>query len=160
VGARLLRQRGEQPVEADLDRRRGPRGLERQRAVEHVRRRHAEVEPARRRTGQLLDVGEEGDHVVAGGGLDREDARRIEAPRRLGPHLLGGAGRDPAQALHRRARRQLDVEPQVVAGGVGPDRGELGASITVDHDRRGARGRRLRTKVRTAGARPGATTTR
>ena len=50
--------------------------LERERGVEHVGRRHAEVQPARGLAGQLLDVGQERDDVVARALLDLEDARR------------------------------------------------------------------------------------
>ena len=56
--------------------------------VEHVRRRHAAVKPARRLTGELLDVGQEGDDVVARRarprGSSRESARdgRLRSGRR------------------------------------------------------------------------------
>ena len=36
------------------------------------------MQPARRLAGQLLDVGQKGDHVVAGPLLVLEDARRVE----------------------------------------------------------------------------------
>jgi hypothetical protein len=59
--------------------------LQRERGVEDVGRRHAEVEPARRLAGQLLDVREEGDDVVARALLVLEDARRVELAQRPWP---------------------------------------------------------------------------
>ena len=84
--------------------------------VEHVRRGHAEVQPARRLAGQLLDVGQEGDHVVPRALLVLEDARRDPAcPRALARTRGRGARRHRARRLHRGAGGQLDLEPDVVA---------------------------------------------
>jgi hypothetical protein len=108
-------------------------GLQRQRGVEHVRRGHAEVEPAGRLAGELLDVGEERDDIVAGGRLDLEDARRIELAGRAGLHAVRGARRDRPGALHRATRGELDREPQLEAILVVPQRGELGSTVARDH---------------------------
>ncbi len=62
-------------------RRRASTSVDRERRVEHVRRRHPEVQPARRLARQLLDVGQERDHVVARALLVLEDARRDPACR-------------------------------------------------------------------------------
>ena len=73
---------------------------DRQRGVEHVGRGHAQVQPARRLAGQLLDVGQEGDDVVARALLDLQDARRVELARRL-PRTAAAvpAGTVPAASI-------------------------------------------------------------
>ena len=80
-----------------------------QRGVEHVGGGHAQVQPARRLPGQLFDVGQKGDHVVPGAGLDLRDPRGIQLAGRLGPHRLGACrpapSRPPPWPGRRRARR-------------------------------------------------------
>ena len=84
-----------------------------ERTVEHIGRGHAEVQPARRGAGQLLDVGEEGDHVVTRDGLDLVDASRLE----LVTERTESALRSPAGTLppvpsprRQRARRRTGLE--------------------------------------------------
>jgi hypothetical protein len=107
--------------------------LDRERGVEHVGRRHAEVEPARRLAGELLDVGQERDHVVARGRLDLEDPPGIELAGGRGADLVRGPLGHAADPLHGPARGELDAEPQLEAMLVVPQRGELGSTVARDH---------------------------
>jgi hypothetical protein len=93
------------------------------------------VQPARGLAGELLDVRQERDDVVARGGLDREDALRVELAARCGADLIGGACRDSAGGFHRATHGELDVEPQLESMLVVPQRRELGATVTRDHVR-------------------------
>ena len=82
--------------------------LDRERGVEHVGRRHPEVQPARRLARELLDVGQERDHVVPRALLVLEDARRDRAcpppwPARR-PRCRPGPCRPPPSPRRRRAR--------------------------------------------------------
>ena len=89
----------------------------RERGVEHVRRGHAEVQPARLGAGQLLDVGQERDHVVAGGLLDLVDPRGIDD--RLDParaSALTARPRPPAPAEPRPSPRARRARPRARAG--------------------------------------------
>src|SRR5688572_23704473 len=90
------------------------------------------MEPTCIRAGELLDVGEECDHVVLYGPFDRVDAVRIELDALLFD-LLCGASRDEVRVLHGAAGRELDIEPDREAAFGGPERGEVGRRITRDH---------------------------
>jgi hypothetical protein len=131
--SRALRQRGLELADGVEDLVERAAGLQRQRGVEHVGRRHPEVEPARRLARELLDVGEERDDVVARRRLDLEDARRIELAGRAGRDAIRSAGGHAAGALHRATRGQLDREPQLEAILIVPQRGELGSTVARDH---------------------------
>jgi len=82
--------------------------LQRERRVEHVGRRHAEMQPARGLTGELLDVREERDDVVARALLVLEDARRIQLAGGLrldgDRRARGGRSRPPPWPGRRPAR--------------------------------------------------------
>ncbi len=127
-------QRGAQAVDPreDLVDRAGE--LQRQRGVEHVGGGHPEVQPACVRPGQLLDVGQKRDDVVAGLPLDFQDPRRIELSRRGRAHSLVGAGRNDRPRLfgHRGAGGQLHLEPALEAARVGPQGAEIGPAVAVD----------------------------
>jgi hypothetical protein len=120
------------PVHAGLQQAPGVPDLEPERRVEHVARRHAVVDEARRRPHVLGDVGQEGDHVVAHGGLDLRHPRRVH--RGLRPDLFEGLrGHEPALGLDL-ADRELDVEPAPVASLLGPDGRHLGSGVAFDHE--------------------------
>ena len=87
--------------------------LDRQRRVQHVRRRHPQVQPARRLARQLLDVGQERDHVVARALLVLEDARRIQLARRLRAHGGRRPGRAPSPAFSISAQAASSTRSQV-----------------------------------------------
>ena len=85
----------------------------------------------------LLDMGQEGDDVVAGRGLDRLDPGRVD-------QLLaacgdrGGQGadrlrRDGAEFRHRLGGGELDVEPDAEPGLGREDRRHLGPAVARDH---------------------------
>jgi hypothetical protein len=107
--------------------------LDRQRRVQHVRRRHPQVQPARGLARQLLDVGQERDHVVARALLVLEDPRRVQLADGLRPHGGRRPGRDRPRLLHLGAGRQLDAQPDLVAMTVGPQLEQLGARVSGNH---------------------------
>ncbi len=80
---------------------------------------------------RLLQVGEERDDVVAGGGLDLVDAlgrdvgARLDAPQRV--------HRDQAAAGVDLAHRQLHAEPRVVLRLLGPDPRHVRAGVAGNH---------------------------
>ena len=99
--------------------------------VEHVRRRHALVDEARIGADMLGQVGEEGDDVVLGLGLDLVDPRHLEgAPV---AHRLGRLLWNHAQLGQGVASVGLDLQPdaELVLGL--PDGGHFGAAVTWDH---------------------------
>ena len=108
----------------------GPVELHREAGVENIGRGEALVYEARLRPHMVREVGEEGDHVVAGLALDRVDFRGIDK--------RGMVGADRAVERLRRRRRlaerdlsvermALDLEPDGEAGLRCPDRGHLRA---------------------------------
>ena len=109
-------------------------GLERERGIEHVRRRHPEVQPTRGLAGELLDMREKRDHVVPRLLLDLEDPLG-------GSSLPCAASRTFAAVptgtvpgvLHRLAHGELDREPQLEAIGVVPQCRQLGPAVARDH---------------------------
>ena len=134
VLARALGERGREPHHAGDD------PLERAAAVwiasagvEHVRRGHPEVEPARGLTGELLDVRQERDDVVTCGRLDLEDPRGSSLPAAAARMLFRTAHRHRARVFHRPADGQLDFEPELESILVFPESCELGPTVTRDH---------------------------
>jgi hypothetical protein len=105
--------------------------LQRLSRVHHVRGGEADVNEARVGAEGLLEVGQEGDHVVPGGGFDLVDPLRVD----------GGAGLDPAEGVHRDdaaapvdlADGQLDPEPGLVLRLLAPDPGHLRSAVAGDH---------------------------
>ena len=108
--------------------------VERQRRVEHVGRRHAQVQPARRLAGQLLDVGQERDHVVARALLVLQDARGIQLAGGLGAarrrRSRPAPSRRPPSPRRRPARRGARSRS---GGGRTRARPEFGTRVTGDH---------------------------
>ena len=90
-------QRVQQRVDLDQDQVGRALELDRQRGVEQVGRGQAEMQESRLRAAHLLDMGQEGDHVVAGRGLDLLDPGRIDQPLAVG----GDGGRERADRLGR-----------------------------------------------------------
>jgi hypothetical protein len=125
--ARAVRERGRQLARAGHDRRPGGPQLQRERRVQDVGGREAEVDPASgrpRRGGE--DVDERG-HVVVGDALALLDGLDGEGGGADGLEL--GLGR-PVERLR---GGDLDVAPGRHAGFVGPDGAELGARVAGDH---------------------------
>jgi hypothetical protein len=107
--------------------------LKRERGVEHVRRRHAEVHPAPGRPDRGADVLDERGDVVLRHLLELGDAPRIE-----GRALAHGAGvvlGDPPEARPRLDGEDLDLEPVGQPRLVGPHGGHLGQRVPGDHAR-------------------------
>ncbi len=102
----------------------GALDLQRQAGVEHVGARHAVVDVLRGVADVLGDVGEEGDHVVVGRLLDLGHAGGVEAGPGLdlGQCVVG----DLAQAVPGAHRGELDLEPGLQLGLLGPDGAHLG----------------------------------
>jgi hypothetical protein len=105
--------------------------LERERGIHHVRGRETHVDVAGVRAERLLQVRQEGDHVVAGGGLDLVDAGGLDPGPPLDPaeRVLGDQA---ALAVHL-AHRQLDLQPGLVLGVLGPDPRHLGTRVAGNH---------------------------
>ena len=101
--------------------------LERERGVEHVRRRQPEVDPAARvARGLGQDVDERGD-VVVGDLLAL--LRRLDGEGRGADRVeLGGR-----RTVHLLARGDLDLPPRLHPRLVGPDGADLGAGVARDH---------------------------
>ena len=106
-------------------RRAGVADLERQRGVDHVGRRHAVVDEARRRADVLGDVGQERDHVVAHARLDLGDARRRRSAARARISASASGGISPRSAStsqtasstsSQRARRPSSVQIAFISG--------------------------------------------
>ena len=99
--------------------------------VQHVRRGHAAVHEAGFVADMLGDVGEKGDHVVAGVALDLVDAPDLEGA------ALAQRGGDPlrhdAQGLHGLGRQGFDLQHDAKAVFRFPDGGHAGARVTRDH---------------------------
>ena len=111
--------------------------LERQRRIQEVRRGEAQMEVPGAGPAHFLDMREEGDDVVARGGLDGLDARRVDdcrAPRFGGAAQVGHlVGRNLAQLGHRLGCGKLDLEPQAELGLGRPDGAHLGPAVARDH---------------------------
>jgi hypothetical protein len=90
-------------------------GLDRERGVEHVGRRHPEVQPARGLAGELLDMGQERDHVVPRGRLIAR-IRADRAARRRGATWSAVPGTLPPAPSPARASSILEpqLEPALV----------------------------------------------
>ena len=128
---RALLQRRQHPVhilDQDIAR---PLQLHREAGVQHVRRRHAEMEETRFVADMLRHRRQERDDVMLHLALDRIDALHIEAAPR--PHGDGYVFRDHPQLGHRLGRQRLDLEPDRIALLRLPDRNHLGTGITRNH---------------------------
>ena len=102
--------------------------------VEHVRRRHALMDKAGFVSAHDLgQVGQEGDHVMLGDGLDLVDAGDVELHVLGLPDSLGIRLRDHAELCHRIAGMGLDLEPDAELGLWAPDGDHVGTGITRDH---------------------------
>ena len=89
------------------------------------------MEEARRRTDFLGDGGRERDHVVLGRPFDLFDAADVESGFR--PQFPRGVDRHEAGVGHRVGRRELNVEPRLVAALLAPNRAHVRVCITGDH---------------------------
>ena len=98
----------------------GAAELHREAGVQHVRRGHAAMHEACLRPDMLGEVGEEGDHVVAGLALDLLDAFDLEGTA-LPDGFGGGFGDQPERRL-RVAGMRLDLEPDAEPGLGRPER--------------------------------------
>ena len=84
-----------------------------------------------------LDMGEEGDDVVPGRGLDGVDGGRVDQPlhgvRRLRPQPGHGITVDLAELGHRLGDDQLDLEPEPQLVLRREDGGHRRPAVTGDH---------------------------
>ena len=127
----------QQRVDLDQDQVRRALELDRQRGVEQVRGGQPEMQEPGLRAADLLDMGEKGDDVVAGDGLDLLDPGGVDQPGAVGGD--GGTqgahrfGRDGADRGHGLGGGELDVEPDAEPGLGCEDRRHLGAAVARDH---------------------------
>ena len=109
----------------------GPVELHREAGVENIGRGEALVDEARLRPHMVREVGEEGDHVVAGLALDRVDFRGIDECRLVRTHRAVEHFRRHLRRLAERdlsvERMALNLQPDGEAGLRCPDRGHLRA---------------------------------
>ena len=122
-------ERGRHGIDAVGQQGAGTVELHREAGVENVRRGEALVNEAGLRPHVVREVGEEGDHVVAGLALDRIDLFGIDERLRM---LVDGTIQRVRRRLRRLAERDqgvermaLDLEPDGEAGLRRPDRGHL-----------------------------------
>ncbi len=129
--------RGRQRIDIFENQIAGIAHLQRERRVEHVRRGHAEVQPARGFADALGDRGRERDHVVLRDLFDFVNARDevVELGFRLFAEHLRVGGRDNAVGDQRIGRRQLHVQPGLVLVSIAPDGAHFGLGITRNHRR-------------------------
>ena len=99
--------------------------------VEHIRRRHSQVQVANSRTDLFPDSFQERDHVMMSAALDLADAVGIgwlDAPQ----FFHDGSGNN-ATGCHRFGRRQLNLEPARVDGRIVPETPHLGSRVPGNH---------------------------
>jgi len=102
--------------------------------VEHVRRGHALMDEAAVGSDEFGEVGEEGDDVMLGDGLDLIDAGDVELCRAtLFPDGLCRFLRDHADLGERVASVGLDLEPDAELGFGRPDGDHFGPGVAGDH---------------------------
>jgi len=101
--------------------------LQRERAVEHVTRRQAEVDPAAGVPGRRAQHVDERRHVVIGDRLAL--LHRLDAEGRGADRLELLLGR----AVHRLAGGDLDAPPGLHPRFVGPQGADLRARVSLDH---------------------------
>ena len=89
------------------------------------------MQPAGGRADLLGDRRRERNHVVLSGLLDLVDAGDVE--RRLLPQFARVRGRDNTGVDQRVGRRQLDLEPGLVAPLLAPDRAHLRVGVSRNH---------------------------
>ena len=99
--------------------------------VQDVRRGQGVVQVAAVFTDVFGDVGEEGDDVVLGLGLDLFDAGHVKAG--LGPDMVHGCFGDEIKESHGFQGREFDFEPGVKFIFFGPDTGHLGPAVAWNH---------------------------
>jgi hypothetical protein len=127
-------QRGQHPVQIGQQDVGGAHQLHVQRGVQHVRRGHALMDEARLVGADMFgQMGQEGDHVMLGHGLDLVDAGDVEFDVLGAPDGFGIGLRDHAQLGLGVAGMGLDLEPDAEAGFGRPDGGHFGAGIARDH---------------------------
>ena len=102
--------------------------------VQHVRGGHALMHEARLVAAHMLgQMGQEGDDVMLGHGLDLVDAGHVEFHVLRLPDGLGVLARDDAQIGHGVAGMRLDLEPDAEFGLGRPDGDHFGAGIAGNH---------------------------
>src|SRR5207248_5903004 len=109
----------------------GLRQLHRKASVEHIARGHSLMHEARLGADMLGEVGQKGDHVMAGLALDLVDALGLEAAAL--PDGASGALGDDSQRRLVIASMRLDLEPDPVPVLRRPDPGHFGAAVARDH---------------------------
>ncbi len=116
-----------------------PRELDGEAGVQQIGGGHAQVQVAGLDPADLLHMGEERDHIVAGDGLDGLDPGRVDQPLPLAGDPLGQPGDlgpgQPAQLGHRPGGGQLDLEPDPEPRLDREDQSHLGAAVAGDHGR-------------------------
>ncbi len=105
--------------------------LQRERGVEHVRRREPVVHPAARLAHRLGDHVDERGHVVVGDLLALLD--RVDGERGAVADHVGVARRHDALLGERVHHGQLDLQPGVELAPLGPHHAHLGAGVALDH---------------------------
>jgi hypothetical protein len=105
----------------------GRADLQRERRVEHVARRQAEVDPAPRVARRRAEDVDEGGDVVVGDRLALLHRRDGEG-RRADRFEVG-----LRRAIHRLAGGDLDAPPRLHPRLVGPEGADLGARVAGDH---------------------------
>ena len=127
-------QRGQQTFHIGDQDVRGAHQLNIERGVEHIRRRHALMNKARLVIADDLgQMGQKGDDVMFGHGLDLVDAGHVEFHILGLPDGFGILARDHAQIGLRVAGVGLDLVPDAELGLGGPDGDHVGAGISRDH---------------------------
>src|SRR5215211_766893 len=121
-------------VDACEHERAGLSDLERERRVEHVRRREPVVEPAALGPEPLGNGVDERGDVVLRPGLELRDPLR-RGRNRAGAYLGGVFRRNASELRPRVDRGELDVEPARELVLLRPDPGHFGPRIALDHER-------------------------
>ena len=101
------------------------------RGVDDVRRRQAEMQPARRRPDMLGYRGRKGDDVVLGGLFDGGDARDVEL--RFFPDVARGIVRNDSGLGHRLGSRNFDLQPGLESPLFAPDAPHVGVGVARNH---------------------------
>ena len=127
-------QRGQQLVHIREQEVGGAHQLHVERGVQHVRRRHALMHEARLILPTMFgQVGQEGDDVMFGDGLDLVDAGDVEFDVFGLPHGVGVFARDHAQIGLGVAGMGLDLVPDAEFGLGRPNGDHVGAAVSGDH---------------------------
>ncbi len=127
-------QSSDQPVHPHEELVGGADEQHREARVEDVARGHSTVEPAGRLAGELLDVGQERDHVVVGRPLDLEDRVGVDRELLLAQRCGRSRG-DDARFFHGLAGGKLDLEPCLEARAIRPQLEEVRRGVPWNHRR-------------------------